>query len=478
MREYINKHLAFKLLCAEILISIFSIVTIYQLPNQDIYFAYYFVSFFSISFLIIWRANGSRLSPIILFLLTVALFLGGKYIGYLLGAQSPLFSLYFFVNYEANYSDKVSITLYLTLFISLIIIGYISVLALSKKTIPLNSNFLNNNLTSSYGKRLALLVKKAFLPFSFFIIITSLLNLKKVFTEGYLSLFLSLQNEEYSTGVTGIISVLFMVFFGLAFGFCDKETQKKYLILFAIRSGFSIVMGSRGAFGTTLLILMWIYSLRRKISLKKLFMLALGAIIVLNFVFTFSIRSTDLGNDNNLSLWDLLVHFVSGQGISLMVFDVSREVDSYPVLAYFQSIIPGSSFFYTIFTSNPVASIDNNFSSYLCYNLNPSMYKSGLGLGWTLMSDFYIFGCRNIIGFSLISVLFGLLLGFITVQSHYNHWYKSLLFTITIPLLFLPRGAINSFATVIIYCMVTYILILIWAQTKHINLAIKTNSLY
>ncbi|MDA6078111.1 hypothetical protein O0544_23540 [Edwardsiella anguillarum] len=73
--------------------------------------------------------------------------------------------------------------------------------------------------------------------------------------------------------------------------------------------------------------------------------------------------------------------------------------------------------------------------------LDESLFARGFGLDWTLMSDFYVFGGRNILGFSFLAFSFGLLLSTLQNASK-NLFWLVLLTAIFTRLVFLPRSSL------------------------------------
>ena len=262
--------------------------------------------------------------------------------------------------------------------------------------------------------------------------------------------------------------VLFLVFFGLAFGFGNKLSRTLYLSLFIFVGLMDVIMGARGGFGITLLVLIWIYSFYHKINWIKLSSILLVALFLLLYIFSLSIRQNDI-SDSPTSLIDSLINFISGQGISLMVFEASRQIPDYPIVSYFQSIIPGSNAMYQFFSGETLQGYESGFSNWMCYHLNSVEYEQGFGLGWSVLSDFYLFGFRTYFGFSLVALFFGWLIAKLELDASKSGFALALLFSLMNGLLFLPRGPFSSFFTVIVYCLIVYFMITVFIQVLQRN---------
>lgn len=280
------------------------------------------------------------------------------------------------------------------------VVGYIcSCLYKPKKVLDFPTTITTN-------AAIANIVDKSFYFLAIVVVYSCLKNLSKVLSEGYVALYLKEQTEAYSGG-NGMWGVLMLIFFGLAYGYGTRGIQKKYLLLYVIQSIFSIIMGQRGGFGTTLLILLWIYSFKHEISLKKMMICCVVGVLLILFAFSFSIRAAaQLGNDS-LSDWEMLLSFISGQGITLMIFDASRLIEEYPILPYFNSLIPGVSSIYATLTGETLHSYDVTFPAYMGYCFNTSLFYKGFGLGWSVLSDIYLYANRYSLIFIFLSFVFG-----------------------------------------------------------------------
>lgn len=427
--------------------------------NSDIFFAGTYVVFYLISFYCIWNGNGKRVSPYILFFLTMGLFLGGKFWAFIFDPDMNLFFLDWFTELNLDLEQKQRLMYYFLALMGLLNIGYLY---------QYSYNFEENNEPHEnelFQDRLRIILRNALFVIGPLVLYAGYKTLLAVSAKGYTLLY-EVQDEEYSSA-SGLANILLMIGIGITYGYNITSLKKYYLGVYIVSCFFTIMMGARGAFGVLLLFLLWIFSMSHKVSGKKLILYLSCAVLLLIFVFSFSVRAMEnnlmrLGYD---STTDVLIDFIAGQGISLMVFDASQLVDHYPALAYVQSIIPGTSFFWHLFSGEVIDATDNNFANFLCHDLNPAMYRLGFGLGWSIMADFYLFGFKTFIGYSILSLLFGWFIGFLEIRAKSSLVIRSILFTVTPALLTLPRASMNSFFPLMFYCIVVIVILRFFLAT-------------
>ena len=268
----------------------------------------------------------------------------------------------------------------------------------------------------------------------------------------YISMYLA-QGQDYSAG-GALGKILLYISLGLSLTYTSDGTKKRYLLLFLAYSLVNILIGGRGALGALLMFFIWYYSLSHKINIVKLGILASLALAFLLWVFSFSIRQADA--EEYLSLNEAISIFLHSQGISFAVFDQSRDFLDYPTLAYIQSIVPGSSTIYSLFSGVSLKPQDVSFASYMSYNLNPFLFVSGFGLGWTLLGDLYLFGGRTYLGMGLLSFIFGFACSFIERKSSSSTFCKVLVYSIFMRFVLLPRAGLNTIIPFIIYVYVIH----------------------
>lgn len=264
-----------------------------------------------------------------------------------------------------------------------------------------------------------------------------------------------------------MLNTLFLSLLGLAMSYGDKKNKRFYIGLFILSALIRIVIGGRGAFGAIMLVLLWMYCQNKKVSLKKISMYILEAGAILLFVASLSIRFAEI--DESITPLDTVKFFLFDNGISLMVFDASRLIDDYPWQPYFQNFIPGFVRIVDLITGQ--SSLHNaTFASSLAYQLNPVLYYNGNGLGWTLMSDIYLYSAGNVIVFGILMAFFTYGLGMISDNMRNNGLVKTVAYCIATSLLLLPRDGLNSVVPLIYYSM------FIWWTLKSLNTSSRKKS--
>lgn len=425
-----------------ILVYTISLICLYLLIDYTWICALIMVVNFTTCVINCWNISLKRLQPFILFLFTFGLFILGRFFTTLLGWESDWWEPTFFSDYHIDNEDKIRILFFTLSFLSFISIGYI----FGKIKYP--NRFYNISINKHFINKI---LQYSFIILSIITIISKIQLFNKVLAGGYLELYLSNQNEEYSG--SNLLIILSYVFFGLAFGYGNAINRKFYLILFIFNACISILMGGRGSFGALLLVLLWLYSQNHKISMTKIALSCCGSIIILLTVFSFSIRAGENAT-STLTVYEIMMKFLYDQGISLMVFDASTIPNNYPLIAYFQSIFPGVSVIYSYLDNTALQPWDIAFSSYMCHYLNPDLFSSGLGLGWTAMSDVYLFSFRYIPLYLIISFFIGLILSWTEIGAKSSQMMKSILYCIIFQLLIFPRGGLNSIIPLIFYLLV------------------------
>lgn len=397
-----------------------------------------FFLFLIIIFTLIRINNISPLSITVLFTFTIVLFLGGRFLAFLIfPSESGMFEYSFF--FEANLSDYDK-----TILIQWLLVGVIGLHCgmYCAKLKP--SNRFSYHISFNKNKSLFSIVLIIILPLLIFIVLKKFIA---VLDNGYTALYLN-QTEVVKSNYTSLINTIFAVFLGLTIAFGSRKQKKIYLFLFIALSITSLIQGARGALGVAILFLMWLYGNhgQRKISWLLILSIAIIAILALTILSeTISLRDINA----NSGILRKIHKFLYSQGSTLLIFDKSKNIADYPSIAYVQNIIPGSSFFLSKFQH--INNIDINFSNYLSYTLDKKLYNKGYGLGWSIFSDIYLFSNRNFHVYFILFVLFGYLLTQMEYISRYNPYMYGALATIVPNILFSPRAGLYAIIPLIIY---------------------------
>lgn len=421
-------------------INIVIITLLYNYSFSDKIYSYLFIFDYIIAFLGIWYTSGKKITPFVLFYMTFGLFIGGRFIAVALSPyydtlwDPTIFIRKFKPSNELNQETFINIIEFI-LFVSIgyIIIKKINIIKPSKKNYfdfsDKEKNILNKILTYIF-------------PILFiYIIYGSVKAFIEAISGGYLSLYEGQGADDEGGFVNSIFSTLYSIFFGMALAIGFNNNRKKYICLFVINAFIIMMVGSRGGFGASILLLLWIYSDTHKISIKKLATYGITSILLLLFIFSFSIR----GQAKGFSLDDLnlvLATFFYGQGVSMMVFNVSKLVPSFPTLSYFTAVFPFAVPIYRIVSGEKLSSFDFSFSNYLSYYINPNLYFEGQGLGWTILGDIYLLSFNSVVLFCLLALILGSGFAWVENKAKYHNFWKIFLYSFITNIVILPRGTI------------------------------------
>lgn len=392
------------------MLALLGVIQVGQVENSLLSIVYVMIQCLGIC--VIWQVSGKKLGIFIMFQLTFCLFIGGRFFAYLLNPNLDIeiFEPTFFFDYTVSSERKIEIYSYVLLFVIFSILGYSSV----RKRNGIKP-LLNLSVGQTAAKNISKIGNILFPIFCICTIYSSLgMLVKAVSGGGYLVLYAG-QSNEYAAGGS-FIPNLILFFFSFAFVYGNESLRRNYLILYLFNSIINLMIGTRGGIGALFLFVIWLYSLRHKINLVKLGLVILGALVLLLCLFSFSVRADEEGAGpfSLKTLMDAISIFLYTNGISLMVFDASRLIDTYPSVAYLQTFVPGATWLWGLM-GNSLQPQDFSFSYHMCYELNPSLFVSGSGLGWTILSDIYLFSFRCMPIFMLLSFIVGRLLGMLEV---------------------------------------------------------------
>lgn len=443
-------------------ISLFTI-NLYKGTVSDLIFSILYAVIQMISVYLIWQVSERRLGLFLLFQMTFALFIGGRFITYLLGYEEDIFQPTFFYGYLVSPERKKEIVMYVLLFITFSTIGYCMIRNKSIKP------YINIHMSEQLKRGVIQLAKWLFPLFCIYVLYNSISTLRAAMSGGgYLTMYMD-QTNDYSGGGK-MISNLILLFFCFSFISNNKRLQLQYLLLYLLNAFVFLLIGSRGAIGSMFLFLIWLYSLNHKISLKKTAFYTLLSMLLLLYAFSFSVRSQDVDYQfSPKDLYDIILDFVYNNGISLMVFDASRLLDDYPITGFIQTFIPGTVYIWTLFTGI-VKPEDLLFTAHLVNELNPVLFNDGYGLGWTVLSDLYLFSFYgNIVIFTLLSLLLGYSAGCLEKFSEDHTFYKFILLYIFMPTLILPRAIIAAVINQVVYAIFYLIIFKLLFTRKYNN---------
>ncbi len=429
---------------------------------SDGFYSYGYVVLAVFSLASIWKIGKRKVSMFFLFMLTVNLFLGGRFWAYLFDSSLDVFETTFFYSYTIDGKSRASDMIFLYSFIFFSTIGY-------KLGIKRNAKVrLEPKVSRAVERNIGRLLEIIFPIVLILVVYSSIGSVIENFKSG------SYGFGDYNSDAVGggylrkFAQMSLSIFLSLSVVYCEKKWRNRYLMLYTFMSVCIVLGGSRASLGTLIFFLLWVYSIDHKVSLKKIALYGSIGLVLFFVAFSFSVRAAQSGfslDSNKLAL-GLLYE----QGGSIAVFDLSTRVKDYPVLPYFQTIIVGSSLIYRLFTGAVLYPKDISFSGHMCYSINPDRYMSGAGLGWTIMSDIYLFSGRNVFFFCLLSLLLAYSMAILDTWRRKSKFFLYVASAMLPGILMMPRGTLSAYFPMIFYVYIYFFIFVIISKRFKIKI--------
>ena len=435
-----------RLIIAVLLLAV-GLCTLSYVSMTDWGYSLFMISHFLCVLGLVWSTR--RLTPFMLFMATfVFLFIGGRFWVILFNPEFDVLTRgNFFYAYSFSPEGwKMTLRFILT-FLYSAVIGYNIVSRETEQQIPeFQQGMMNKEKQQLFSISLSMAICMAAVV-TFMNIFPKLLV--AIHGGGYLSLYSEAQNSHSQSG-GGILYALVWFFFGIVMAYGNSRQRLIMLAIIGFRMLVLAYIGQRGGLGCFLLFCIWYKLKDRDIRLAPLMVIAaigLGLVWLISYL---SLRSSVAGLEKEGSV---ISDFFFSQGISLSVFFDSTLISHYPTLAYWADIFPGVGSIANGLSAEPIHPYDYNFSHYLAYTLNEPLYSEGCALGWTLLSDIYVFAHGHILLFAFLSCLFGLTCGAIERGCQTSTLCQVIVYTCFIQLVFLPRAGLESVIPMIIWIM-------------------------
>ena len=426
-----------------------SIFMLWLIPMSEFGYSVLMCLNFSWILYAVWKAE--KLSPFFLFMATfIFLFIGGRFWAELVMPDEFILRRGNFFNehYIRDSLWKQSLT-FILLFLHLSTCGYL-LYARKHKGQP----YWSIKRTDMMSIDIVLLLMFCILaPPTLYDVFNKLTTAAG--GNGYLSIYQE-QSEKVSAG-SGLIASILYVFVGIALVYGKRSTKILYLTLISIKALVFILIGQRAKFGSMLLFLLWYFLRNKKVNIVKIGIFAGIALLVLVGVASLSIRQ--IGATDSVSPLHAMCKFFYQQGVSLTTFTSSQEIESYPILPYFVSFIPGIASLTSLVT--PLSGEEASFANYLACTLSPELFASGHGLGWTLLSDLYLYSGRTYTGFAVLSILFGLGCSLIEDRSRTSALASVIVTSVLMNFTFLPRAGLYTIIPLMVWVTAIYIVLII-----------------
>lgn len=426
------------------LVAITVVTSLYSL-NVDVDIMIYSVVIFYIMMLyFLYKAEG-YFSLTLLFSITYGVFLLGRHISYVLAAGDLDVYVVGFLSKSVLSSSE---------FVYWSCLAFNSLLIFTVSSIVLKLIFGSDyhpceKAELTYKGKMPVLL----LVIIFFVIVST----TAVFVEilgyivsyGYVGIYI--YNAKMASDPT-IISKLYYysgffiyILFGYSYVYRREKREVSLLIfLIVIKSIIFVFIGQRAPFICTMLFLIFLYTKGRVNNILKVSSFFIGLAFlsqVINYM-----RGT--GQELNDFL-TVLSRFFYEQGISFYIPYLSSEY-SFPDLASVQTLLPGSKFFYDLFSGTDSNIWSYNYAHALTYYENPTAYEQGAGLGWSILSDFQQI-LKSDFGILFGMAILGVGCGYMESNKASDN-AKFILYSIVIPFLFLPRASLASITPILLCC--------------------------
>jgi hypothetical protein len=367
-------------------------------------------------------------------------FIGGRLLSLpLLPLDAPgsPFDLEFMAEYRATQHIRSLAFFLVVIFVGALNIGYFTA---SWKLKPSRALPFN-------GRIAVLLLALMAVPMTYL----ALTRLKLAFSQGYQAQYLG-QTSAYQVG-NGLLEAVYFVLLGLAYVTPGKFARRLVLCLLAIHGVVGMAAGGRGQFLTIMALMLWLYGRKRDISLWMLMLIFTMLGTCANLLLQFSARNAEMEVTSILGvvtgmLWD--------QGVSLGVFSYSLSVANYPLLAYVQTIFPGTAWVASLFSGHGIDPTQLSFAARLSSIADPDMFLNGNGLGWSVLGDLALFSGGIVPVFALLCLFAGWGLRALDDGARISVFWLALAVALGPRLFFLPRAALSTVIPFLFYFLLIF----------------------
>ncbi|WAI88441.1 hypothetical protein SC65A3_01909 [Psychrobacter sp. SC65A.3] len=429
------------LILSMIILLFFSILSLYIYNSYWIAVILLLVNF-TVTFFIVNKNN--KFNNIInlqsYFLLGFFVFFLGRFLS--LFIDKSLYSSIFCINFIFSYCEDMPNIIYLIFILNLILIFY-SLAFVNKR----------QKIFSLVPEKI--IPKKRILVIYFLTIISIMLVLYNTvsaittaISQGYLALYAN-QAESYQTPYALLISTFSVACVATIYSVRNEIKPilfKLIFLAFSFTMVINILTGSRAAFISVLLLLLWhFYGSKSIAAIKYLILLAFSFLVIYTVDIVASISGARPVQVNTGIIQSISDNLYS-QSTTLMVFNSSIHVEGYPTLGYVKTLLPGIQILFPLFGFTERREFD--WTSYMTYHENKVAYNEGLGLGWSIFSDFYVMSFSFLPIFCLFVYFFGKFT--IYVSDADNKFKTGLLFICITSFFGLSRSSISPLIFVII----------------------------
>lgn len=431
---------------------LFSFIIIDLSTDMRWIMAVQFFTILMIGLVAVYRKRQGKIStPLLLYLVGFSLFLGGRFIGALLGGTFSDDAFTFDFGYYYRLTKSGQLRLFAVVCLSLIATfwGYLSA-SQSGSRVYVRSQDHERSRRIKYFEILTIMLGLIYLW-------QTILSIRRVSALGYMSLYLDVTTEQVRSGL--LVKALFESMVAITYGLTrrtGKLSKLTYVIflLFVLSNLLSILTGGRGHFITAILVTLMVIYRSRRFTPKAVAFICLGALglVTLTNYLTSITRFSTIGS----SPLDGLVATLNGQGFTLMLFDLSTKVEplDYPINAIIRLFFPGWQIIASFFDPS-LKQEDLYLSQFLMKKFSPTEYAMGYGFGWSVLSDFYVISLGSKVVFYLLNFGLGRFLFRIEDGASKSLFREGLFVVVSLSLFTLPRSSYTEMVmSMIIYSIV------------------------
>lgn len=239
-----------------------------------------------------------------------------------------------------------------------------------------------------------------------------------------------------------------------------------YLI---INGGMQLFQGRRAFFASTLFFIIW-YLIKyygiKKINFKYIVAFILGIILLIVLFFTVEMQRDGVSSSGFSLIYIIKKFMISTGGSDSVIANAIDKADLFPKAGIWYVLDP--------IINNPITVIltgksgitqginylanFNNFSHWISYFTEPSLYKSGHGMGSCYLAEIYVaFGC---IGVFCVSIVIGAIISYMSkIKLKGSIFRNAIIFFMIQSLFTLPRSGLFDWVSDVTYFFVAFVLI-------------------
>ena len=412
--------------------------------DKDIILSIFTLFNLLLAFYLVYRYSPDiyRIKLSIVYLLGFSLFICGRFFSNIFGVDET-FCFEFGYSYCLNSEEKIWTVFLINFSLIFFCLGFFYNNTKVKKIDCIVDTYYNKKILNFF-------VILGFV-LGLYVLYSTYNSVQKAISGGYMSLYQS-QSDVYVSPILLMVTLLFSALVALLYSYRDKVGSFNLygiLSIFLINSFLSVLSGGRANFLAGLILLVWLYLGKRKITLVKSLVLPFFIFILfsVNKLAALSgARATSTGGDLYKKVIEDIFY---NQGTTMMVFSLGTMHKDYPLLAYIKTILPGSQIILSFFRE--VYQYELSFSQYLLHKLSPVSFYEGYGIGWSLLGDFYEFSFGFFLFFLFLNFYWGKVIFVISNKVDTSRFYMGIYFCFLISIFILSRNSISPLFVLIVF---------------------------